>query len=220
MAAQLLIFDCDGVPVDSEPIAARVLSEALVELGLDETPESVDAKFRGRSIADILRQIESELGRPLPSEFTATLTTTTRAAFEVSLQPVPGVRELLAELAHRGLDLCVASSGSPEKINHSLGLTELLPFFEDRIFSAFHVTRGKPAPDLFLHAAAQMGHPSPSCAMIEDSGPGVTGAVASGAQVLGYVPPGKPDLDERRRTLLDLGAPVFHAMYAVPGLIG
>jgi HAD superfamily hydrolase (TIGR01509 family) len=220
MPAQLLIFDCDGVLVDSEPIAARVLAEALVEFGLDESPESVDDRFRGRSVPDIVRQLEEQLGRSLPSDFGDKLGEKTRVAFEMSLSAVSGVRELLLELTDRGIDMCVASSGSLEKISHSLTLTELLPFFEGRIFSAHQVRRGKPAPDLFLHAAKRMGYPISNCTVIEDSSPGVAGAVLSGARVLGYVAPQRPDSSERRRHLEKLGATVFHHMKEVPRLAG
>jgi len=220
MTAQLLIFDCDGVLVDSEPIAAQVLAEALIEHGLSETPESVDAQFRGKSIADIVRDLESQLGRELAPDFIEKLSATTRSAFEESLRPIPGVHKLLTELTDKSIDLCVASSGSPEKIVHSLSLTELLPFFFGRIYSAQQVRHGKPAPDLFLYAAQQMGYPISQCTVIEDSEPGVAGAVRAGARVLGYVAPNRPDSTQRERGLRQLGALVFHYMHEVPALVG
>lgn len=219
MTPELVIFDCDGVLVDSEPLAARVLSEAMLELGLETSVEEVDQLFRGRSLSDIVRAIEERLGGNVPESFLPRLKSETQRAFDTGLGPIPGVHEALTEIAGRGLDMCVASSGSPEKIGHSLALTRLTSFFEDRVFSATQVQRSKPAPDLFLFAAKQMGHPIASCVVIEDSIPGVTAAVAAGARVLGFVTPSLSDPDAHRRELAQRGARVFHSMRELPALL-
>ncbi len=219
MTAKLVIFDCDGVLVDSEPIAARVLAEALVELGLDVDPREVDDRFRGRSLADIIVEVEAELGRAVPADFLPRLNEVTRRAFETSLQPVEGVRLALETIAQSGVDLCVASSGSPSKIHHSLGLTGLISFFEDRIFSAHQVDHGKPAPDLFQFAARQMGRSSEESIVVEDSIPGVTGAVAAGATVLGYCSPQLPNAEIHALALAGRGAQVFDSMAELPHLV-
>lgn len=219
MAALLVIFDCDGVLVDSEPIAAQVLREALAQLGLNDTLEEVDTKYRGRSLLDIVASIETELGEKVPDTFVDDLSARTREAFDRELRPMDGVNELLFELTRRNVSLCVASSGTPEKIKHSLGRTGLLEYFEDRLFSSLMVDRGKPAPDLFIHTAKVMGHGIERSVVIEDSVPGVTGAVAAGARVLAYVAPRLLDLDERRRHMKSLGAQPFHMMDEVPALL-
>lgn len=212
MTAELVIFDCDGVLVDSEPAAARVLAEAMLELGLETSVEDVDRRFRGRSLSDIAVQIADLLGAPLPDDFLPKLNADTQRAFDEELRPIPGVREVLASLAHLGVDMCVASSGRPEKIRHSLELTELTEFFEDRVFSASQVEHGKPAPDLFLFAAQQMGYKIADCIVIEDSVPGVTAAVSAGASVYGFVSPSFPDRTAHHLALLERGARVFHSM--------
>lgn len=225
MAPELVIFDCDGVLVDSEPLAARVLCEALLELGLEMSVERVDQLFRGRSLPDIVLEVEQLLQREkrldarIPESFLPRLRAATEQAFDLGLSPIQGVRAALTHLVKSGVDMCVASSGSPEKIQHSLKLTELSPFFEDRIFSSAQVERGKPAPDLFLFAAQQMGHSISSSVVIEDSIPGVTGAVAAGATVLGFVSPAISDPAEHERELLERGARVFQSMEDLPGLI-
>lgn len=219
MAVELLIFDCDGVLVDSEPLAARVLAEALLELGLPMSNDEVDHRFRGRSLSDIVVEIEALLGTPVPEYFLPKLNTKTRHAFEVELTPIQGVRSALAEFRDRGLPMCVASSGSPEKIRHSLALTDLEGFFEDRVFSASQVKRGKPAPDLFLFAAQQMGPSIASCLVIEDSIPGVVAAVAAGASVYGFASRTLPDPSAHGLALLEQGAQVFGSMEELPGLL-
>ncbi len=199
-APLLVIFDCDGVLVDSEPPANRVLSEAIVELGLPATFESVTARFKGRSLSDCVKLIESDLGRSVPADFLTRLNERTFAAFRDELEAVPGVRAVLEGLS---LPRCVASSGSHEKMRFTLGLTALLPWFEPHLFSATQVERGKPAPDLFLFAAKSMGVPAERCVVVEDSVPGICGAVAAGMRVLGFAREGSPE------ELCAAGAEVF-----------
>jgi phosphoglycolate phosphatase len=189
----LLILDCDGVLVDSEPIAARCFSEALTELDIRRTPEELDRAFRGRRLDDCLRRVEQWSGRPLPADFRRRLQERTFARFERELEPVPGIDEALERIRAEGRwRLCVASGGEPEKIRLSLGLTGLDRHFDDALFSAQQVSRGKPAPDLFLHAARSMGVPPSDCIVVEDADSGFEAARAAGMGVIGYRPNGHP----------------------------
>jgi HAD superfamily hydrolase (TIGR01509 family) len=209
--AELVIFDCDGVLVDSEPLANQVLSDAIAELGLPAGLGLVTERFKGRSLADCVRLIEEDLGRPVPEDFLTRLNARTYAAFRQQLQAIPGVADLVARLE---LPSCVASSGSHEKMRLTLGLTGLLPHFEGRLFSATEVARGKPAPDLFLHAARSLGAPPTACLVVEDSVPGVQAAVAAGMRVYGFA------REEAPEVLARAGAIPFGAMTELAELLG
>ena len=179
----LVIFDNDGVLVDSEGHAGAVLSGLLSELGLPTTPEESFAQYLGSSLATIRTRAEERLGRPLPLEFEAWYHDRLFELFRTSLQPVPGVTAVLD-----GLDVptCVASSGTHERIRLALTATGLLERFDGRIFSASDVARGKPAPDLFLHAARVLGADPARCAVIEDSRVGIEAANAAGMTAFGF----------------------------------
>src|SRR5687768_13766948 len=163
----LVIFDCDGVLVDSEPISCRVMAEALTAEGLETTTQDVMRDFMGRAWADSLQMIEARLGRPTRPGFTDDFRAARDAALAAEVTPVEGVREALEEIEAAGMERCVASSGAVEKIRLTLGTTGLLELFEGRIFSATEVAKGKPAPDLFLLAARGMNHVPEECAVIE-----------------------------------------------------
>ncbi len=178
----LLIFDCDGVLVDSERLACQVDAEVLTGLGFPYRAEAIASRFVGVSLKDMVRQIEAEQGRPLPSDFGAQITNALLARFEDALEPIPGVRDAILALPYRR---CVASSSMPDRIALSLRATGLSDLF-DFIFSSVEVKRGKPAPDLFLHAAARMGVPSDACIVIEDSVFGVQAARAARMSVIGF----------------------------------
>jgi HAD superfamily hydrolase (TIGR01509 family) len=210
MAAQLVIFDCDGVLVDSETLANGVLAEVVGELGLAMTVEEAVRLFQGGKMADTMRIIQERLGRPLPADFERGLRARTAAAFQKGLQPVPGVEAALNQIA---IPYCVATSGPREKVELSLRITGLLPRFADHIFSAYEVQSWKPDPGLFLHAARTMGAPPAACVVVEDSATGVRGGVAAGMTVLGYCPHGD-DSD-----LAAHGARVFTSMADLPGLL-
>ena len=152
---ELVIFDCDGVLVDSEPISCRVMAEVMTEAGLPTTTEECMRDYMGRSWADSLRMIEQRLGEPVPAGFTEEFRGRRDEALEAEVEPVDGIAAALDRIEH---EFCVASSGAPEKIRLTLGTTGLLDRFEGRIFSAVEVERGKPHPDLFLHAARALGH--------------------------------------------------------------
>ncbi|NIX76713.1 HAD family hydrolase [Microvirga terricola] len=178
----LLIFDCDGVLVDSELLACQVDAEFLTELGFPYTLDDILREFVGKSLADAIRQIEGDHGRPLPPDFSARANEILFARFETDLQPITSVRDAILSLPH---PRCVASSSTPDRIALSLRITGLDDLFQS-VFSAVEVKRGKPAPDLFLHAAARMNAHPQECIVIEDSPAGVTGARAAGMRVIGF----------------------------------
>lgn len=180
----LVIFDCDGVLVDSELIANRVFQEMLAEYGVSVSMEHMFEHFLGHSITHCLTLVGDLLGREPPADFEPLLRERTARAFEAELQPVAGIVTALGELT---LPYCVASSGPHSKMRVSLGVTGLFERFEGRIFSAHDVgNRGKPAPDVFLFAAERMGVRPERAVVIEDSVAGVTAGVAAGMTVYGY----------------------------------
>lgn len=180
---RLVIFDCDGVLVDSEPLAARVMSEVLTELSYALTPQDCIDRFTGVSMATVMARIEAAWGRKLPDDFLATVRARDARAFRTELEPMPGAERMLERLAR---PTCVASSGAPEKMRLTLSLTGLLRFFEPHLYSAESVARSKPAPDLFLHAAASMGARPAACAVVEDSVAGIEAARAAGMRAIGF----------------------------------
>jgi HAD superfamily hydrolase (TIGR01509 family) len=180
---ELVIFDCDGVLVDSERIAIRVEAEFLAELGWPLTEAEIVERFMGHTSEYMDEAIEAQLGSRLPQDWKVQFHRRYRDAFAAELVPVDGVLEVLDQLT---VPTCVASSGSHDKLRFTLGHTGLYERFEGRIFSGYEVARGKPAPDLFLHAAARMGAEPARCAVIEDSRPGVEAARAAGMATFGY----------------------------------
>jgi len=208
---RLVIFDCDGVLVDSERLAVRIDVAVLTELGWPMTEAEVVERFMGRTDDDMASQIEAHLGRPLPANWEEPFQHLYREAFEAELAPVPGIVEALDGIP---VITCVASSGSHERIRYTLGLTGFYRRFVGRIFSASEVGRGKPAPDLFLHAATRMGvHPA-GCAVIEDSRYGVEAARAAGMRAFGYAGGLTP-----RHRLEGPGTVVFEDMRELPRLL-
>jgi HAD superfamily hydrolase (TIGR01509 family) len=180
----LIVFDCDSVVIDSEIIACRVEAEALTKAGYPIDAAGVAERFMGRPTRVMLATVEAELGRPLPASYE---TEVRRRKFEVyarELRAIPGVRAVLDRLRDRLI--CVASSSRPETIGYALGLTGLYDRFAPRIYSTVLVERGKPAPDLFLHAARECGVAPKRCAVIEDSVPGVQAGLAAGMTVFGF----------------------------------
>lgn len=182
-AVELVIFDCDGVLIDSERLAVKVDVQVLRELGWPLSETEMIERFVGRSDRDTQAAIEAHLGRKLPDGWAEQVEERYRQAFDAELSPVAGVLEALEEIA---LPTCVASSGTHEHLRYTLGLTGLYDRFAGRIFSADDVAAGKPAPDLFLHAAEQMGATPAGCVVIEDSRPGVEAARTAGMRVLAF----------------------------------
>ncbi len=182
---ELVIFDCDGVLVDSEIIVNRVFAETLTEAGFAITYEEVSQKFVGLSFASCLEMIEQIFGRPVPTEWLALSKEREIAALKQELQATAGIADVLKELT---LPKCVASNSSPRHIDLVLDLTGLLDHFDGKLYSCHHVDRPKPFPDVYLHAASQMGYAPESCVVIEDSVAGVKAGSAAGMRVLGYAP--------------------------------
>ena len=212
---QLVIFDCDGVLVDSEPLSNRVLAEMLTREGwaLDEAESR--ARHQGMLLTDIARGAEAQLGRPLPDGWPDAYEAERDAAFAVSLRPVPGARDAVERVRAAGAAVCVASQGRLRKTRRSLELCGLRDLFSDEaLFSAEQVPRGKPHPDLFLHAAASMGHAPWACAVVEDTPSGVVAAVAAGMPVLALA------TDSDAGALRAAGGEVVMAMAEVPARLG
>lgn len=204
---RLVIFDCDGVLVDSERLTVVVEARMLTEMGWPITADEVVRKFVGGSSEAMLAEIEEHLGVELTAEFDRRSSDEIAAAFRRELRAVDGVRELVEALDAHGVATCVASSGSHRKMELTLGLTGLRPLFDGRIYSASEVARGKPWPDLFLHAARSMGAEPEQCIVIEDSINGARAAVAAGMTCYGFAG-GLTDRDD----LVGNGAIPFDAM--------
>jgi HAD superfamily hydrolase (TIGR01509 family) len=183
---QLVIFDCDGVLVDSELITNRVFVRMLNEIGLPLKLEDMFEQFVGRSMSYCYRLIEDMLKKPLPATFPAELSERTTAALKVELKAVHGIEALIDGLVARGVAYCVASSGTHEKMQTTLGLTGLLPRFEGKLFSVTQVAHSKPAPDVYLYAARKYGVVPSACCVVEDTPTGVSAGVAAGMTVYGY----------------------------------
>ncbi|MGW2301841.1 HAD family hydrolase [Streptomyces sp. NPDC001809] len=187
MRYDLVIFDNDGVLVDSEPISNTLLAGYLTELGHPTTYEESLRDYMGSAMHRIHDLVQERSGQRLPEDFDATFHARVFAAFQAELEPVPGAGEVLKQLADAGVPYCVASSGSHERIRVGHRKTGLDVWFADElVFSAEDVGRGKPAPDLFLHAAASMGVAPERCVVVEDSRLGVQAAVAAGMDVYGF----------------------------------
>ncbi|SHK94063.1 HAD family hydrolase [Streptomyces yunnanensis] len=187
MRYDLIIFDNDGVLVDSEPISNRILAGYLTELGHPTTYEESLRDFMGGSVQRVRDMVREKSGRALPADFETGFHTRVFDEFRRRLQPVPGVEAVLEKLTADGVPYCVGSSGSHERIRVALTKTGLFERFgAERVFSSQDVARGKPAPDLFLHAAKEMGVAPGRCAVVEDSPLGVRAAVAAGMDVYGF----------------------------------
>ena len=212
----LVIFDCDGVLVDTEVLANASFSRAIRAQGLDWSPQEVMRRLMGLSLKACVEACEAELGRRLPDDFVENMQGVTYQSFrDAPLQPIAGVREAVEALQAAGVATCVASSGTPEKMRFTLGLTGLWELFEGRIFSASQVPRGKPFPDLFLHAALAMDVQPFACTVIEDSVPGVRAARAAGMRALAYA--GEPYANPA--ALAAAGGELFHDMRRLPDLL-
>ena len=206
MTIDLIIFDCDGVLVDSEALACVVHADALTQFGYAITADQVHDRFLGRSAKEARFEVETELGRALADDYTVHLKAEIDRVFGERLQPMSGLKDMLPRLSQ---PICVASSGTPIRIRSSLTTTGLLKHFDPNLFSAADVARGKPAPDLFLYAAKQMGAEPRRCIVIEDSIPGVTAGLAAGMTVLGFTG-GSHCRPGHAQALLALGA---HAVF-------
>jgi HAD superfamily hydrolase (TIGR01509 family) len=211
---ELVIFDCDGVLVDSEVISNEVLARMLTREGLPTTLAEARRDYQGLLLTDIPTRAQATLGRPLPPHWLADYERERAAEFHRSLAPVAGAAEAVRRIKATGLKVCVASQGALAKTRLTLGLTGLRDLFPpDALFSAHDVPRPKPHPALFLHAAATMGAPPSACAVIEDTPSGVTAAVAAGMRAIGYA----ADSDEC--ALREAGAEILPSLDKLPALL-
>jgi len=211
----LVLFDCDGVLVDTETLQVVIESRTITDLGWAMDQDEVVRRWLGRSHAAQMDEITERLGGEVARRYEELATAAVNEAFETDLVEVEGIGALVSTLEEAGIATCVASSGSHARMERTLGLTGLLPRFAGRLFSATEVEHGKPAPDLFLHAAERMGADPARCVVVEDSPYGVRAGVDAGMRVLGY---GgglvAPDVLE------EAGAEVFGHMREVPALLG
>jgi HAD superfamily hydrolase (TIGR01509 family) len=208
---ELIIFDCDGVLVDSERLSIRVDAIYLERLGWPMPEAEIVERFVGRSDADMRAEIERHIGGPIPKDIDAEFDRLYRETFAAELKPVDGIREALDLIP---APRCVASSGDHAKIRRNLALTGLSDYFSERIFSASDVAHGKPAPDLFLHAAATLGADPARCAVVEDSVHGVQAGLAAGMRAFAYAGGVTP-----AARLARPGTVVFTDMRELPGLL-
>lgn len=183
MKYKCIIFDCDGVLVDSELITAKVLVTMANNLGLRIDLDFIVQEFLGKSLNDIMRHLDILTNGHLPSNFESEYRRITFEAFNNQLEPIEGIHSVLENLK---VPFCVASSGPLKKIRNNLTVTGLIDAFQDRMFSCYEIQRWKPNPDIFLHAAKNMGYKPNECAVIEDSAVGVQAALAGGFDVFMY----------------------------------
>src|SRR3954469_3717285 len=207
MPIRTIIFDCDGVLVDSEPLSNAALAATLTDLGMATPAGGAPRRYKGRAWASVEADVAARAGGNAPAGLAERYREAMFAAFARDLRPVPGVEAALDAI---GLPVCVASSGEHEKMRYTLGQTGLLARFEGRLFSATDVEHGKPAPDLFLHAAARMGWDPATTAVVEDSPVGARAGVAAGMTVFGYARETDP------AELAAAGAAVFSDMAELP----
>ena len=208
-----VIFDCDGVLVDSERLVTQVESEHLQRLGLELSPEEARVSFLGLTVTDTAARIRQRLGKSLPPEWLHDWGMWTALMLTRSLRAVRGVTAVVEGLHRNGVPISVASQSPLPRVQLSLAVTGLTQYFGEQVFTASMVARPKPAPDLFNYAAEQMGVDPRSCVVIEDSPSGVAAGVAAGMDVLGYA----ADSDADR--LAAAGAEVFREMGEVPELL-
>lgn len=202
----LVIFDCDGVLVDSEPLVNRIEAEYFTSLGFTTTPDEVRALFKGKTVEQVVDALQERLGRALPASFAYNWGTSVALGFVQELRAVPGVERVIEQLRQANVPICVASQSPLPRVRLSLRVTKLDHHFGDNVFTASMVAKPKPAPNLFLFAAKRM-HANPGRAVvIEDSPSGVVAARAAGMHVYGYA------ADEDAGALSGAGAQVFYSM--------
>jgi HAD superfamily hydrolase (TIGR01509 family) len=215
----LVIFDCDGVLVDSEPLSLATLTAALNRIGVAIDVDTVRSRFAGTSMTSIMEHIARDYpGAVVPADFVAAVKAETLGVFDRELRAMAGVAAAVQAL---DIPTCVASSSDPVRLRHSLTLTGLLPLFDGRLYSSAMVRHGKPAPDLFLHAAAAMRAEPETCLVIEDSVPGVIAARAAGMRVIGFTGGGHWGHDRAGRDLAEAGAGhIFQDYRQLDALLG
>lgn len=201
MKIECVIFDLDGTLVDSEGICNQAFLDLLPEL--TSSRDELIARYRGKKLASILQDIGRRIGRTLPVEFEQAYRARVAELFDAELKPMPGARQMLETLEY---PYCVASSGPREKIRKALEVSSLESFFGERIFSSYEVGSWKPEPGLFLHAGAAMGFSPETCAVVEDSPPGIAAAIAAGMSPFRYLLDGSEDPDPKVTSFCDMNS--------------
>lgn len=203
--ADLVIFDCDGVLVDSEEISSRVLAILLNEVGLEVSPEEVNARFLGPRLMDVVSEVEAMTGRELGDQWIEEFEARRAKVFEAELELIPGAHGALSCLVGHGIQVCVASQARLEATHRKLALTGLSEFIPTHaVFSADEVAYGKPHPGVFIHAARAMGMQPGQCVVVEDSARGVTAALRAGMSVFEYPGRSRAGFDSRCHSLSSL----------------
>lgn len=203
MNYKCIIFDCDGVLVDSESISAKVFQEMAGELGFEMDFETAVEQFAGASMNDNIQFVARNIEGDVPIDFEKRFRERTYEAFKTDIKPVPGIREILNKV---NVPICVASSGPVEKIRLNLTVTGLIDKFEGRIFSCYDIQSWKPEPDIYIHAAKKMGFSPNECIVIEDSSSGIRAGVSGGFRVFALAN------ETKRQKFEELGASVFENM--------
>jgi len=210
MNFKCIIFDCDGVLVDSEAISAKVFQQMIAELGCNLDFETILEQITGTSMKDNLEFFSEKINGELPADFETDFRKHSYKAFKTDLKPIKGIHELLNMIK---IPVGVASSGPVEKIKLNLTTTKLIQFFGDNIFSSYDIGSWKPEPEIYLHAAKKMGFKPGECAVIEDSLPGIQAAKAGGFNVFGFAN------DKNKTAFEELGATVFFEMQELENLL-
>jgi|SRR5215218_807382 len=211
---KLVIFDCDGVLVDTEPISNRVMAETISETGLPMSTEEITEVFEGMRLNDIAAAVEERLGKRLPEGWVVAFEERRAVEFRKGVEAIPGVAEALTLIDAAGIRTCVASQASRQKMKLTLGLSGLIEHFEEgSLFSSRMVERGKPYPDLFLLAARSMNFHPAGCVVVEDGVLGARAGRLAGMNVFGYAP------DGRGERLAREGAMAFESMAELPSLL-
>jgi HAD superfamily hydrolase (TIGR01509 family) len=212
---ELVIFDCDGVLVDTEPISNGVMADAISEAGLTMNAAEATEAFEGMRLADIAAAVEERLGKRLPEDWVTAFEERRAVEFRKGVEAIPGVADVLASIDAARIRTCVASQAGLQKMELTLGLSGLIEHFEEgTLFSSRMVERGKPYPDLFLLVARSMGSQAAGCVVVEDGVLGARAGRLAGMTVFGYAP------DGRAESLAREGAKVFESMAELPSLLG
>jgi HAD superfamily hydrolase (TIGR01509 family) len=210
MKYNCIIFDCDGVLVDSEAISAKVFQQMIAELGFNLDFETILEQITGTSMKDNLEFFSEKINGELPADFETDFRKRSYEAFKTDIKPINGIPDLLKKIK---TPVAVASSGPVEKIKLNLTTTKLIQFFGDNIFSSYDIGSWKPEPEIYLHAAKKMGFKPGECAVIEDSLPGIQAAKAGGFDVFGFAN------DKNKTAFEELGAKVFFEMQELENLL-
>lgn len=215
MIPQLVIFDCDGVLVDTELVANTVLAHLIIDLGVSITPQECQRRFMGRTLESVKIMVEGLCGTSLPTSWPDDVRKLDLEAFAKGVDPIDGISTVLDELDARGLPYCVGSSGKYAKMHMTLGSSGLLPRLKEKLYSAQDCANGKPAPDVFLLAAKGMGIDPTATVVIEDSVPGIMAARAAGMRAFGYT--GDSECDHA--AMESAGAILFGKMSDLPRIL-